>query len=588
MNHGLYSCASRLPSEKMTEGMRGVKTPRWKAPRAGRPMKWQTKPSASYSLASRRLRLPARGFNPSLLPLLLFALCLLALPAAQADTPDALFAAGKFEPARAGYTTAVLAAPRDPALRIGLVRTLLRLDQWADAVTEARAAAVQFPQNADLHGLFALALIRAGWQPPCVDEAKQSLTLDATDYWGLVASGRLADWDGKEAEARTDFRKAASAQPALPDAWLGLIETLDDEQDAKEKEAATAAYLKLGTQGYPHDRERDALLDFQTNAAAYEKAFGGKSTFSRVGAQTPEAAKSATVTVEFVRDYAVFPVILNGKKFRLLFDTGGGEGVTLAKNPARRLGLTPVAHSYLRGVGGKDPSDVLRAETLTLGGLTLQNIVINTMRDTPAGTDGLLSGEVLDDSVVTLDYVQAAAMLSHGPAAAAPPPLPGDAVVAVPFRVYRGHLFCLLALNTVPLWTMLDTGDEQTFLSLRLAKTQLSTVSKDDSRQGTFKGRSGIGSDARTDYIYSDDESDIALSQSPLAMISTKTIGVSSLDRYISPDFGFEIGMLLGASTFTSARRVTFDYPRRLMTFEYVIPPPEPAPAEKPGKKTKK
>lgn len=535
-----------------------------------------------YSCASRLHKPIGAGLAPALL---LLALCLLALPAARADTPDSLFAAGKFEPARAGYTAAVLAAPTDPALRIGLVRTLLRLDHWADAVTEARAAAVQFPQNADLHGLYALALIRAGWQPPCADEAKQALTLDVANYWGLVASGRLADWDGKEDEARTDFRKAAAAQPALPDAWLGLIDTLDDEQDAKEKDSATAAYLKLGTQGHPHSAEREGLLDFQSHAAAYEKAFGETSTASRTADKRPDAAKAATVTVEFVGDYAVFPVMLNGKKFRLLFDTGGGSGIALAKNPARRLGLTPVAHSYLRGVGGKDDSDVLRVDTMTLGGLTFQSLAVHTLRDTPAGTDGILSGTVLDDSVVTLDYTTATATLSHGWSAAAPLPQPGDAVVAIPFRVYQGHLFVRMALNTVPIWAMLDTGDEQTLLSLRLAKDQLKAVSKEDFHSGTYKGRTGVGSDTHLEYIYSEDESDITLSQSPLVSISTKTIGESSLDRYVSPDYDFEIGMLLGVSTFTSARRVTFDYPRHLMTFEYALTPPEPAPA---GKKPKK
>jgi len=545
-----------------------------------------------YSCASR-LRNPV---GAGLVPALLFlALCLLSLPAARADTPgvasmpDALFAVGKYEPARAGYTAAALAAPRDPAPHIGLVRSLLRLDHWADAVTEARAAAVQFPQNADLHGLFALALIRAGWQPPCVDEAKQSLTLDANDYWGLVASGRLADWDGKEDEARTDFRKAATAQPALPDAWLGLLNTLDDEKDAAEKESAANTYLKLAPTGHPHDREAGDLREYLTHADAYKKAFGASPPFSRPpGTAAPGAAadKTTTVSVEFVRDYAVFPVLINDKKFRLLFDTGA-EGVTLAKNPVKRLGLTPLAHTFIAGVGGREPSDTLRADTLTLGDRKYQSIVVRSMRDTPAGTDGLLGGTVLDDSVVTLSYADATATLTHGPQAAAPPPLPGDAVVIVPFRSYGSHLFVHLALNTVPLWAMLDTGAEETILSLRLAKEQFQSVSKEQFRTGTYKGRLGIGGDTRMDYIYSENESDITLGRSPLITISTKTIGASLMDRYVSPVFDFEIGMLLGASTFTSAKRVTFDYPHHLMTFEYVIPPPEPTPAEKPEKKRK-
>ena len=267
MNHGLCSCASRL----LNSFKQGPPTPIL----------------GSQSRKRKALSPVFSGFGPAPqnwgggASLLLALLLLLPLPAARADTPDALFAAGKFEPARAGYTAAVLAAPRDPALRIGLVRTLLRLDRWADAVTEARAAAVQFPQNADLHGLFALTLIRAGWQPPCADEAKQSLALDANDYWGLVASGRLADWDGKEAEARTDFRKATTVQPALPDAWLGLISILDDVTDAQEDNAAVNAYLKLNPQGHPHDEEVVELRD-EADDSAYQKAFSNDPPFKRV------------------------------------------------------------------------------------------------------------------------------------------------------------------------------------------------------------------------------------------------------------------------------------------------------------------
>ena len=233
-------------------------------------------------------------------------------------------------------------------------------------------------------------------------------------------------------------------------------------------------------------------------------------------------------------------------------------------------------------------ANLLKADTLALGDLHYKSILIRTMRDTVAGADGILSGSVLGDSVVTLNYVDATATLTHGASAAAPPPLPGDAVVAIPFRIYDSHLFARLALNTVPVWAMLDTGDDETILSLRLAKDQLKSVSKEEFRTGTYKGRIGVGDDTHMEYIYSPDESDITLSQSPLVTIPTKTIGASLLDRHVSPDYDFEIGLLFGVSTFTSARRVTFDYPHHLMTFEYVIPPPKPTPAEKPGKKTKK
>ena len=63
--------------------------------------------------------------------------------------------------------------------------------------------------------------------------------------------------------------------------------------------------------------------------------------------------------------------------------------------------------------------------------------------------------------------------------------------------------------------------------------------------------------------------------------VQTDTIGESTLDREVSPEYDFEIGLLLGASSLTYARRVTFDYPRRLLTFEYQDPDLLPKPKKK-------
>ena len=82
----------------------------------------------------------------------------------------------------------------------------------------------------------------------------------------------------------------------------------------------------------------------------------------------------------------------------------------------------------------------------------------------PAGSDGLLGGSTLDDCVITLDYIGETATLSPAKTAAAPAPLPGDQVAALPFRVYRDHLFLSVWVNGHPAWAMLDTGAEQTVM----------------------------------------------------------------------------------------------------------------------------
>ena len=485
---------------------------------------------------------------------------------------DQFFAQGQFEAARNAY-----AASADPAAPAGLIRALLRLDRWEEALAAAQGFAAKNPGSADAHGLLALALIRAGWQPPYADEAKQALTLDPSSYWGLVASGRIADWDGHVKDARNLFRKASALHPEWPDAWLGLLRTLSDDKDAAEKTVVTAKYLALNPQGQPYDRVNEGLRDFQANAGVYRQSFDADPPFQQIAGKTPTAEKNdakiaATLKVDFVGDWAVFPVIVNDQRFRLLFDTGAGD-LLLTPNAAKRLKLPTLAHSYIRGVNGREPTVVLKASTLALGDLQYRSIPIRTMGLSPGGSDGLLGGSSLDDCVITLDYADGTATLSPSKAAAAPPPLPGDQVIALPFRVYRDRLFLSVWVNNRPAWAMLDTGAQQTMLSLRFATEQLKGVPKDDYHAGTFRGQSGVGeTDQRTRYVYSRDQSTITLSNQPPISVQTDTFGDSSLDREVSPGYDFEISLFLGASSLTYARRVTFDYPHKIMTFEYTDP----------------
>ena len=505
----------------------------------------------------------------------LFILALSLRPALGQTPPtgDQLFASGQFEAAQKAY-----AASTDPAAPVGLIRTLLRLDRWDEALTAAQGFAARNPGSADAHGLLALALIRAGWQPPYADEAKQALTLDPGNYWGLVASGRAADWDAKPDEARADFRKAAAAHPDLPDAWLGLLETLDDEKDVKEKEAAATAYLKLNPQGQPHDHWVEVLRDFQANADSYKRSFGADPAFQQVKSVDKsgdgKAADRAQLKIEFVGDYAIFPVTINDKRFRLLFDTGA-DGLLLTQEAARRLNLPIVAHSYIQGISGRQKTEVLKADSMTLGSVTYRSIPIYTMSFSPAGTDGILCGSALENCAVTLDYTTTSATLEA--AAAPPPPLPGDSLLSLPFRIYHDHLFVAVQVNSQPIWAMLDTGAQHSVFNLRLAMQQLKTVPKDKYRTGSSTGRSGIGDTARKiDYAFSRAQSTITLSELPPVSLPTETYGESFLDRQTSPDFEFEIGMLFGVSSFTYAQRVTFDYPHKIMTFEYTDPDAAP------------
>lgn len=528
----------------------------------------------------------------ALLLLTIFS-CPLPAPRAYADPislsysgADQAFAAGRFEEARQDYALAATAHPKDVAPRLNLVRTLLRMDRWPEAVAEAQQAAQELPASADAHGLLSLALIRAGWAAGCEDEAKKSLALDARDYWGLVAEGRLADWGGRRAEAQRLCRQATALRPDLPDAWGNLLGMLDPARDAVEMASVAAAYVKLAPHGQPHEKGVEDARNFLANTAAYERAFGGQHAFLRPpplpttpgAGGDPGTEDVTTFPVSIVGNYFVLPVTIDGVRYRLLFDTGGGGGITLNRRAAGKLKLTPLAHSFLRGVNGRESSETLRAESMTVGAWTYRAIRIETTSAVFAGCDGILGGNVFRDSRVTLDAKASAVTLARRAAGGAPTARPGNRSIVIPLHFYHGDLFAAVFLNQVPVWALTDTGASDTLLSLRLAADQLKTVPAGDSRRGSVRERHGVGdSDRNTDFIASPDESTLTLSQDPPVSVPLPTVGATDMDREVSTSMDFEVGLFLGMSSLLYAERLTFDYPRHQLTFEFVDPDAEPS-----------
>jgi len=517
-------------------------------------------------------------FRVFALSVLIF-LCLPQAKSASAPSAgDSFFAAGQLEPARKAYAAAKNAVPEDLAPRLGLIRTLLRLDNWTDALTEAEATALKFPTSADAHGLLSLALIRAGWSGEYVKEAAQSLALDAHNYWGLLATGRAAEWDGDFKAAHCCFWHASETHPEWPEGWGQLLVLEDETLTSKEAAQIAAIYLRLDPHGHPHSEIVEDAHDLTENAVSYQAIFSEKKTFQRIPmpeSAAKECSRAASMAVDFLGDYAIFPVTVNGLPFRLLFDTGGGDDILLYWNSAKKLHLPTQAHTHIRGVGGIEKSDVLKAESMELAGTSYRSIKIVTAASVVDKTDGILGGNILNDSVITLDFEKRTALLTTGSNAQAPDPLPGDKSVTLPFHYYHGCLYIQVAVNERPLWALLDTGAFRSTLSLRLAREQLKGLPKEDVQSGTYEGKRGVGnSDAKMQYIVSRYESQIRLSTNPPVYIPIDTAGTSDLDKQVSPSAqtDFEIGLWMGMSSFTYARRITFDYPRRRLTFEYKDP----------------
>ncbi|MCW3051729.1 MAG: Tetratricopeptide repeat, partial [Chthonomonadales bacterium] len=427
--------------------------------------------------------------------------CLGALPAgAQSSAGDALFATNKFEAARSAYTSAVKASPKQASLRVGLIRDLIRLDAWADAISESKAAVTALPQSADMHGLLAITLLRGGQPEAAQKEADLALKLDTNSYWTMVAGGRLALWQNNREEAQSLLNHATQLHPDWPEAWLYLLEAYD-ARNAVEARKAVDAYRKLNPKGYPHEM----ALEGGGGQGTYAKSFEKDPPMQATGKLNDKVLQSAddgkgqvvSTTFPIERDefnFILVPVKINGAHFKLLYDTGAGTSLSLGESKADHMGLPILGKAIAHGVNGKETAKLFKADTLEVGDLQLRSIPLEGSDNKVGPADGLFGGAIFRDFVVTVDFERNEMTLTRGKKAFAPPPPSGFRANTIPFRLQSGYIFVPTNIADRNTWCMLDTGASGvSLISLSLAKQIAAERGKATYEEGVMEGRFGVG-----------------------------------------------------------------------------------------------
>ncbi|HLH78773.1 MAG TPA: tetratricopeptide repeat protein [Chthonomonas sp.] len=503
-----------------------------------------------------------------------------ALQMAQSPDPERLFLQNQFEAAAKAYRQAIQRAPQQIGLRIGLVRTLLRLDLWEDAISAAEGAIRLDPNNADAHGILACALLRAGEPDRAQGEAARSLQLDPKDYWGLIAQGRLYEWNGDDVQARTLLLQATDIHPLWPEAWYYVVDEASNKDTIRLSDFVDlAAYLSLCPKGHPNTLTMEVLPSHLPllRRLIDHTPFEPLSPISQIQMKTAETdggVQSFTVPVELVGNYVVVPVQIGDVQARLMFDTGGGADITLNTSVADRLQLPLISRSLIYGVNGKEPTRIYLAPRMQMGPETFATIPIETTSNLPGNFDGILGVSAFTDYVITIDYTKKTLLFARGKDAKAPPPEPGDYSVTIPFHLQEGDIVVHTLFNTQSTWSLVDTGaDAEGLVSLRLARLLQQKLGPNSARELQIQGQFGIGN--------SDTHQKVMVFREPLTLqIESQegtrlkwqinpAIGADLLDSQINPAEDFEFGGLLGTGFVASAKRATIDYPHRLLVLEY-------------------
>ena len=160
------------------------------------------------------------------------------------------------------------------------------------------------------------------------------------------------------------------------------------------------------------------------------------------------------------------PVFINGRgPFRLVVDTGASNsGVTAMVALALGLPTDQSPHVMLRGVTGSADVPTIHVDSLSVGDLAVDSVILPIVPDALGGAEGFLGSDGLSDKRIFIDFKhdQIAITYSRGERSAFD-------FISVPFRSNRGQLIIVDAMvGQVRTKAIIDTGGQTTIGNLAL------------------------------------------------------------------------------------------------------------------------
>jgi predicted aspartyl protease len=297
------------------------------------------------------------------------------------------------------------------AASAGHVRELIAKDQWQDALTEARTLVAGAP-DPDAQTALGEALYRAG----LIDEAGETLAPivsgDDAPARALAQLGLVRTAQGNDAEAVALMERAVAKAPRDP--WVVYRASGAARTRARVVELLTT-YLETA-QGEDPDRLEGAKGTIRLN-----NALGERKVWVPVAA--PERLELPLKPLTGTGGgYFVEAALANGKKIRLLLDTGS-TGLFVVERAVKKGGLTRLSEEtvFAGGGAGRAVSSRGLLSKFSLGGLQFADALITTTKDEfdPQGRiHGVLGLNVFSGYQVTLDFAKGVLILE--PPAAEP------------------------------------------------------------------------------------------------------------------------------------------------------------------------
>lgn len=454
---------------------------------------------------------------------------------------DKMYADAKYREAFQAYNRASEAEDRDVVATSikGMIRSALRLSSFDVAMREAEGLKGVMGNDLDTQTLYADSL----WSNGFFDEAESTYTAVLEQFpdsprahFGMA---RSLVTRGRSAEALEEVQKALSGAPDDPDvlALVGEVyERLYRFEDAARAYEAYVAQLP--------SRVRSGS-EVATLKIKLLRSFGNRAPIT---IDDQAAVPLHTIPFRLQNKKVLFDGAINGHKLQFVLDTGA-ERTAIPRDTADRVGVRGIIQSDITGVGapGLRKLSVGRADTLTLGNMTIRNLPISIRHDKMPGVpdwqNTMFSPLALGLSVI-VDYQNQTLTFGRD--------IPNDpADIHLPMRVYRLPMVRGVLNNAHPAYFIVDTGGELISISRGVA-TDLGMPQTSRRIKLKVWGVTGLDPDAfllpGVDLNFS--------------TLQYRKQGVAVLNlRAPSVLLGFEIGGILGHK-FLGGYRVAMDMQR--------------------------
>ena len=330
-------------------------------------------------------------------------------PAHEPTDADEALAHGRFDEAEKEFA----AMPPSDARTVGLVRAMLGERKLKEALTLAQSEVAAHPDDAVLLDALGEVRFRRGESDEAATALTHAVGLDLCLAQAHFDVGLYLNLSGRYASAMAELDKAHRLAPDDP--------------------AIQAAYRQAhATRATPEERlasleeraKRDDLTDEQK--AGIEASIKYAQSRQKGDCQLTEPVATTKVGLLPLGNPASaggspgvgMDATLNGKRKRLQLDTGA-SGLSITREAAKSLGLTPEFESLSGGLGdsGSRTAFVTHIDSIRLGNMEFHNCraTVFESKNVLQGQDGLIGADVFSNFLVTIDFPSDKLVLSPLP-----------------------------------------------------------------------------------------------------------------------------------------------------------------------------